>query len=88
LYETGVWKECDREIINIGTNEEVCMEELAIRVKSLTNSESKIVYIPYEKDFSNQHEDIMRRVPNINKLGIKLGYKPRYNLDDIIKDML
>jgi len=88
LYEMGVWNECDREIINIGTNEEVSMEDLAIRVKSLTKSKSEIVYVPYEKDFSNQHEDIMRRVPNITKLGIKLGYEPSRNLDDIIKDMI
>lgn len=88
LYEMGVYDECDGEIVNIGNDSEVSIMTLAKKVISLTNSSSKIVKVPYENDFSNNHEDIIRRVPNLEKLKKLLGYSPKYSLNDIILDMI
>ncbi len=88
LYEMGIYDECNGEIVNIGNDSEVSIMTLAKEVIALTNSSSKIIKIPYEKDFSDNHEDIMRRVPNIEKLKKLLGYSPKYSLNDIILDML
>jgi len=88
LYEMGLFHECDGQIVNIGTNEEVTIEELAIKVKEITKSSSKIVKIPYADEFSNQHEDIIRRIPCTDKLIKLLGIAPKQSLEDIIKDML
>jgi len=89
LYEAGVFKECDRQIINVGNNtEEISMKNLAERVIELSGKDVGIDLVPYERDFSKQHQDIYKRVPSTMKIERLLGYKPKYSLDDIIKDML
>ena len=88
LFEMGVFKECVGEIINIGSNEETSMESLAQEVIRITGSSSRIVRVPYDQDFSDQHEDIMRRVPNTTKLHKLLGIENPNTLKNIIEDML
>src|SRR5258708_22827355 len=39
------------EVYNIGSNEEVTILELAERIKKLTKSESKIVFVPYSEAY-------------------------------------
>lgn len=75
------------EIFNIGNDIPVTIKKLANMVIDITNSESEIVYVPYENVFSKHHVDILRRVPNINKLK-KIGHSPQHTLEDIIRDML
>ncbi len=56
------------EVINIGNTEEVTIENLAEMVKQRTDSSSPIHYIPYDKAYEAGFEDMMRRVPCIDKL--------------------
>ena len=56
------------EVINIGNTEEVTIEDLAKMVKQRTGSSSPIHYIPYDKAYEPGFEDMMRRVPCIDKL--------------------
>ena len=63
------------------------MKQLAEQVIKLSGSSSKIQYVPYEEAFTKEFEDIMYRVPNIDKIR-SLGYEPKYSLDDIITDMI
>lgn len=78
----------DKEgIYNIGNDQPATISDLAKTVIKLTNTTSVIQYTPYEIDFSKEHDDIYYRVPDITKLK-GLGYEPKYELKDIIKDML
>lgn len=74
------------EIFNIGGLEPVTVGELAERIKALTGSRSKIVYIPYEKAFGPGFEDIKNRVPDLSKIQAAIGYRPAKSLDDILKE--
>jgi UDP-glucose 4-epimerase len=76
------------ELFNIGNDEPISIRDLALRVVAFTGSQSKITLVPYEQAFSKHHGDIRRRVPDLTKLREHIGYKPKYNLDDIIRDML
>jgi UDP-glucose 4-epimerase len=76
------------ELFNIGNEQPITIKQLAERVIELSGSSSKIVYVPYEQVFSKQHGDILHRVPDISKIKNAIGYEPKKNLDDIIKDML
>lgn len=77
------------ELYNLGNNDEpVTMLELANRVIKVAEAKSKIQMIPYSEAFSKKFEDIMYRVPNLDKLKRRIDYKPKYNLDAIIRDML
>jgi UDP-glucose 4-epimerase len=72
------------EVINIGNTEEIAIEELAKTVKHRTASASPIHYIPYEKAYEPGFEDMMRRVPSIDKLDALTGFRPQTKLNEII----
>ncbi|HWO31953.1 MAG TPA: GDP-mannose 4,6-dehydratase [Candidatus Acidoferrum sp.] len=72
------------EVINIGNTEEVTIENLAKIVKHRTGSESAIEFVPYDKAYEPGFEDMMRRVPSIDKLHALTGFRPQTNLADII----
>ena len=72
------------EVINIGNTEEVSIENLAKIVKQRTGSDSAIQFIPYDKAYEPGFEDMMRRVPSIEKLHSLTGFRPQTSLADII----
>ena len=72
------------KVINIGSQEEVTMEELAERVIRLCESESKIEYIPYEQAYGAGFDDMKRRVPDLTRAQELIQWKPKMCLDEII----
>jgi len=76
------------EIFNIGTSEEITIEELAKKIKTKTKSKSKLDYIKYEDAYEEGFEDMRRRVPDLTKIKNLIGYKPRYSLDDILDKVI
>jgi UDP-glucose 4-epimerase len=72
------------EVINVGNTEEISIEGLAQRVKERTRSASPIEYIPYDKAYEPGFEDMMRRVPSIEKLQALTGFRPGISLNEII----
>jgi UDP-glucose 4-epimerase len=75
------------QAFNIGGEEEISIRELAERVISVTGSSSRIEYVSYEDAYPAGFEETMRRVPDTTKLRNLTGWKPKYNLDEIIKDI-
>jgi UDP-glucose 4-epimerase len=75
------------QVINIGNNKEISMNDLAQTIVKLTNSTSEIKYIPYAEAYGEGFEDMERRVPNIDLIYALTGWKPKKNLEDIIKDV-
>src|SRR5690349_12334477 len=79
--------DCERavgEVVNIGNTEEITIEALAQRVKQRTSSSSPIEFIPYDKAYEPGFEDMMRRVPCVEKLESLTGFRPRRSLNEII----
>ena len=76
------------DIFNVGNNEEVTIKDLAMKVRTMTGSNSEIDYIPYEKAYGPGFEDMERRCPNINKLKETIGFEPSYNLENIIQSVI
>ena len=72
------------EVVNIGNTEEVTIENLAKIVKHRTGSASPIQFVPYDKAYEPGFEDMMRRVPSLEKLHSMTGFRPQTNLADII----
>jgi UDP-glucose 4-epimerase len=72
------------EVVNIGTTEEVTIENLAKIVRQRTGSSSPIHYIPYDKAYEPGFEDMMRRVPCIDKLIRLTGFRPQTSLAEIV----
>ena len=76
------------DIFNVGSTEEITIEELANLVKKITQSDSKIAYIPYDDAYEEGFEDMRKRVPDITKIHNLTGFKPTTNIDGIIKSVI
>jgi UDP-glucose 4-epimerase len=72
------------EVVNIGNTEEISIEGLAQVVKKTSESNSSIVYVPYEQAYEPGFEDMMRRVPSVEKLQKLTGFRPRIPLQEIV----
>jgi UDP-glucose 4-epimerase len=76
------------QVINIGNDKEISMNDLAKKIIELTSSTSQIKYIPYSEAYAEGFEDMERRVPNIDLINSLTGWKPKRGLDEIIKDVV
>ncbi len=78
----------DGEIFNIGNDlEPITIENLAKKVISVLNSQSTIKYISFEKSGRNREQEIMTRIPSIQKAKKILSYRPEHNLKEIINSI-
>jgi UDP-glucose 4-epimerase len=75
-------------VFNIGSNEEISILGLAERVKKLTQSNSEIVFLPYDEAYEEGFEDMPRRVPDISKVNALIGFKPELKLDGILTSVI
>ncbi|MCL6482267.1 MAG: GDP-mannose 4,6-dehydratase [Firmicutes bacterium] len=72
------------EVVNIGNDREITIEELAHLVRQRTRSTSPIQYVPYEQAYEPGFEDMMRRVPALEKLERLTGFRPQVPLETIV----
>jgi len=72
------------EVVNIGNDEEITIEQLACLVKEKTASKSPLKWVPYDKAYEPGFEDMFRRVPSTEKLMRITGYRPRTKLNAIV----
>lgn len=73
------------KVINIGSHEEVSIEELAQRVIRVLDSQSSMVYIPYELAYGPGFDDMRQRIPSLVRANQWLGWSPETKLDEIIR---
>ena len=76
------------QVFNIGSQEEVTIEELARRISQLTGSVSPIAYVPYDQAYGEGFEDMQRRVPNTAKVARLCGFTVTRSLHDILCDVI
>jgi len=76
------------EIFNIGGAGEISINDLAARVKAITQSTSPIRHIPYDEAYQEGFEDMERRVPDISKIVNLIGYKNTCDLDGILSKVM
>ena len=76
------------EVFNIGSDEEVTIEQLADRVRRASGSKSSIRHVPYDQAYEEGFEDMLRRVPSLEKIHRQIGYRPKTSLDQIIASVV
>jgi len=72
------------EVVNVGNTEEISIEGLARMVKERTKSTSPLVYVPYDQAYEPGFEDMMRRVPSVEKLHALTGFRSKTPLTEMI----
>jgi len=75
------------QIFNVGSDEEITIDDLAERVQRLVNPEAAIVHVPYDEAYAPGFRDMLRRVPDITKLRGFLGFEPSMGIDGIIESV-
>jgi UDP-glucose 4-epimerase len=75
-------REAVGEVFNIGNEREITILELAQRIIAMTESASRLEFIPFEQAYESGFEDMRRRVPDVSKLRTVIGYAPDTSLDE------
>jgi len=75
------------QVFNVGNNQQISIMDLAKKVIELTNSKSEIIKVPYSKAYPEGFEDMQRRVPDISKIKMVLGWSPQIGLNQIVQDI-
>jgi UDP-glucose 4-epimerase len=76
------------EIYNVGSRNWISIKDLATRVLELSGSRSEIVYVPYEKVYGTGIDDMLHRLPSIDKITAAIGWQPDRTLDEILTDVI
>jgi len=76
------------EVFNIGSTEEVSIAQLAERVLARTESSTSIEFLPYEDAYGAGFEDMMRRVPDVEKIGSAISWRATRSLDQILDSVI
>ena len=75
-------------IYNVGSQNRISVLDLADRIRELTGSSSDIVFIPYDEVYGQGIEDMIHRIPSIDKINAAIGWQPERSLDDILGDVV
>jgi dTDP-glucose 4,6-dehydratase len=76
IYRLAVYPGLSGEIVNIGSEAECTLLDLARLIKRMTGGAAPIVFRPLPQD------DPRRRRPDLTKAGRLLGYRPRVSLEE------
>jgi UDP-glucose 4-epimerase len=76
------------EIFNVGSANRISILELAKRVIAMTESESDFSFVPYERVYGTGIEDMLHRIPAIDKINGAIGWEPSFDLERILADVI
>ena len=70
---------------NIGSTEEISIEALADKIIEMTGSKSQKKYISYKRAYGKAFDDMMRRLPSIERIRQTIGYEPKTSLEKTLQ---
>ncbi len=76
------------EVINIGTDESITIEDLADKVIEMTGSGSDKRYVSYEEAYGRPFDDMLIRVPDLTKLQDLIGFRPGHDLNRTLEQII
>ncbi len=76
------------QVVNIGSEESIAIEDLARRVIDLTGSKSTIRHLSYEEAYGRPFDDMLARKPDLSRIRQLIGYRPRYDLEQTLKQII
>jgi len=76
------------EIYNVGSAERIRILDLAQRVLEATGSSSELEFVPYDRVYGQGIEDMLHRIPSIEKVAEAIGWAPERTLNEILGDVI
>ena len=75
------------QVVNLGSSEEISISGLAQKIIAVLGSSSTIEYVPYELAYGPGFDDMMRRIPDLKRAQELIGWSPKYDLEQIIRQI-
>lgn len=75
-------------VFNIGSTEEIRIEALADKIIEMTGSRSEKQFLSYEKAYGRPFDDMMRRVPCLERIQEAVGFVPETRLEQILETVI
>ena len=76
------------KVYNIGSSEEISIEELADKIIEMTGSKSQKQFVSYEVAYGRPIEDMMRRVPSLERIKETIGWESKTSLDEALQAII
>lgn len=76
------------QVINVGQDQPISMNQLAEKIKQLAGSDSDIIHVPYKKAYGQEYEDILHRRPDLHKFYHYTGYQFSWNLTATLENLI
>jgi UDP-glucose 4-epimerase len=73
---------------NIGSDEEITIEQLADKIIEITSSKSRKEFISYEAAYGRPIEDMMRRVPCLERIKKEIDWQPKTPLKETLQKVI
>lgn len=75
-------------VFNIGSDREIRIADLARMVRDAAGSTSPIVQVAYADAYADGFEDMLRRVPSLERLEGTVGFRPATSLEQIVEEVV
>lgn len=80
--------EAPGRVYNIGSTEEITIDALADRIIELTGSKSVKKHLSYEEAYGKPFDDMLRRIPCLERINETVGYEPKTTLDETLQSVI
>ncbi|MCX6156070.1 MAG: NAD-dependent epimerase/dehydratase family protein [Candidatus Kapabacteria bacterium] len=74
-------------VFNLGSDNEISINDLADKILKYTNSKSQKIYIPF-KEVHTEFEEVSFRKPCYDKFKESYGWNPNFSIEDSIKSII
>ncbi len=75
-------------VFNVGSDQPISIRDLAARVIAEVDPKLQIEYQSYAAAYSDDFEDVRRRVPDLTRLRRMIDFELRHDLDQIIREVV
>lgn len=75
-------------VYNIGSTEEISIECLADKITEMTGSKSTKEFVAYEEAYGMPMDDMMRRVPSLERIKKAIGWEPKTSLAEMLETII
>lgn len=75
-------------VYNIGNTEEITIEGLADTIIRMTGSSSSKKFLTYEEAYGQPFDDMMRRVPCLDRIRQTISWQPKTGLEAILESVI
>jgi UDP-glucose 4-epimerase len=76
------------EVINVGSDRSISINDLADKIIEMTGSKAGKVYLSYEEAYGRAFDDMQKRVPDLGKIRRLIDYQPRRTLEETLKQTI